>query len=79
MLGRWWQERLDQRPFSIGQIGFVTQANAAVLPSSGWGPHRSSRKASTPSRNHFSAGCSTLFGTGTEEVVAKLRHMNILV
>src|SRR4051794_9531588 len=42
ILGRRRQERLDQNPFGIGQIGFVTQPYAAMLPPSGWGPHRRS-------------------------------------
>jgi hypothetical protein len=37
------QERREQRPFGVGQIGFVTQAVAAILPPSGRGPHRASR------------------------------------
>src|SRR5215204_554527 len=33
-------ERLDQSPLRVGQIRFVTQPVAAMLPPSGWGPHR---------------------------------------
>src|SRR5215207_5385544 len=36
------QTRLDQRPLGIGEIGFVAQALAAIVPSSGRGPHRGS-------------------------------------
>src|ERR687886_2821560 len=36
-------ERLDQRPFGIGQIGFVAQVIAAMLPPGGRGPHRGSK------------------------------------
>jgi hypothetical protein len=43
-------ERLDQSPFGFGEISFIAQVIAAMLPPSGWGPHRGSRKASTPSR-----------------------------
>ncbi len=44
------QERLDQSPFGIGQISFVTQAVAAILPPGGLGLHRASRAGfSTPS------------------------------
>lgn len=36
-------ERLDQRPFGIGQIGFVAQAVAAILPPSGRDLHCASK------------------------------------
>src|SRR5919107_5341943 len=37
------QERRDQRPFGVTQIGFVSQAVAAILPPGGRGPHCGSR------------------------------------
>ena len=37
------QEWLDQSPYGISQIGFVTQAIAAILPPGGRGPHCGSR------------------------------------
>jgi hypothetical protein len=49
------QERRDQRPFSIGQIGFVSQAVHIAVPD----------QASAPSWNHSGLGHSTLFGTGS--------------
>src|SRR5215212_7893230 len=35
-------EGLDESPLGIAQIGFVAQVIAAMLPPSGWGPHRGS-------------------------------------
>jgi hypothetical protein len=52
---------------AIGEIGFVAQVIAAVLLPSGRGPHRGSRKASTPSRNHARPSHSTLFRPGSSE------------
>jgi hypothetical protein len=37
------QERRDHRPFGVSQIGFVTQAVAAILPPGGRGPQCGSR------------------------------------
>lgn len=37
------QERLDQSPFGICQVGHVAQVIAAMLPSGGWRPHAGSR------------------------------------
>jgi hypothetical protein len=59
-----WHVRLDQRPFGIGQISFVTQPFAAMLPPSGRGPHRASSKASTTHRNHGPLSHSTDFRDG---------------
>src|SRR4051812_31133942 len=42
-LVRFGHERLDQSPLRIGQIRFVTQPVAAMLPPSGRGPHRVSK------------------------------------
>jgi hypothetical protein len=54
------------RAHRIGQIRFITQPIAAMLPPSGWGPHRDSKWASTTPGNHASPGHSTDFGTGSE-------------
>jgi hypothetical protein len=39
-----WNERLDEGPFGIGEVGFVTQLVAAMLSPSGRRPHRGSRE-----------------------------------
>src|SRR5919199_725483 len=36
-------ERLNESPFGIGQVGFIAQVIAAMLPPGGWGPHRGSK------------------------------------
>src|SRR5829696_9050827 len=59
-----WHVRLDPSPFGIGQISFVTQPFAAMLPPSGRGPHRASSKASTTHRNHGPLSHSTDFRDG---------------
>src|SRR5215204_1154198 len=41
---RLWHQGLDQSPLGVGQISFVTQPFAAMLPPSGRGPHRGSRE-----------------------------------
>ena len=48
----------------VRQIGFVTQLIAAMLPPSGWGPHRGSKRASTNPRNHAKPRHSTPFRDG---------------
>jgi hypothetical protein len=55
-----------QSPFGIGQISFISQPIAAMLPPSGWGPHGASKSGfskpleSAPPRplNPFRSGLS---------------------
>lgn len=53
------QQGRNNGPLPIGQIRFVSQAGAALLPPGVRGPHGASRKASAPSWNHPDPGHST--------------------
>ena len=51
-------------PLGIGQIGFVAQPVAAILPPSGWGPHRGSSEGfDNPSESGLRRPLNP-FGTG---------------
>src|SRR3954452_17611418 len=64
-----WHVRLDQSPFGIGQISFVTQPFAAMLPPSGRGPHRASSEASTTTGITTASATQPIFGTDTKETL----------